>query len=287
MHPGLLSAGGDRVADVFISFASQDRRVAMTLCNALESRGFKCWISSRDIMPGENFQSAIVKAIRTAKIMLLVFTANSNNSDEMSKELALASQNKLMVVPLRIEDVAPNDAFAYEFATRQWIDFFADWELAMQQLADRLGHATTAQAPRIEPAPIAVVATDKDASGAKPSPEIETAAEASEAADDGRTPDVAHLPVASKSRLGIYAAVSVILLLIVGLSLLAPTLRHEKARPPEARAMVAIPAPAVAVANPVAAEPPPPADAAEDHPVAKPAKHKASAPAKPVDEIPY
>ena len=113
------------------------------------------------------------------------------------------------------------------------------------------------------------------------------AAEASEAADDGRTPDVAHLPVASKSRLGIYAAVSVILLLIVGLSLLAPTLRHEKARPPEARAMVAIPAPAVAVANPVAAEPPPPADAAEDHPVAKPAKHKASAPAKPVDEIPY
>ncbi|HSV03362.1 MAG TPA: toll/interleukin-1 receptor domain-containing protein, partial [Phenylobacterium sp.] len=124
-------------ANIFISFASQDRKVAMTLCSALESRGFKCWISARDIQPGENFQSAIVRAIRQAKIMLLVFTSNSNNSEEMNKELALASQSKLIVVPLRIEDVSPNDAFAYEFATRQWIDFFADWEFAIQQLAQR------------------------------------------------------------------------------------------------------------------------------------------------------
>ncbi|MDB5437376.1 MAG: hypothetical protein JWR47_3633, partial [Phenylobacterium sp.] len=133
-------------ADIFISFASQDHRVAMTLCQALEGRGFKCWISSRDILPGENFQISIVRAIRNAKIMLLVFTANSNNSDEMNKELALASQNKLMVVPLRIEDVTPNDAFAYEFATRQWIDFFADWEVAIQQLAHRI-EAATREAP--------------------------------------------------------------------------------------------------------------------------------------------
>ena len=128
-------------ANIFISFASQDRKVAMTLCSALESRGFRCWISARDILPGENFQSAIVRAIRNAKIMLLVFTGNSNNSEEMNKELALASQSKLIVVPLRIEDVTPNDAFAYEFATRQWIDFFADWEFAIQQLAQRIGAA--------------------------------------------------------------------------------------------------------------------------------------------------
>ena len=106
-------------ANIFISFAGQDLKVASTLCKALEGRGFQCWISSRDILPGENFQVAIVRAIRMAKMMLLVFTANSNNSEEMTKELALASQHKLIVVPLRIEDVAPNDAFAYEFATRQ------------------------------------------------------------------------------------------------------------------------------------------------------------------------
>ena len=128
-------------ANIFISFASQDRKIASTLCKALESRGFECWISDRDILPGENFQIAIVQAIRRAKIMLLVFTGNSNNSQEMTKELALASQQKLIVIPLRVEDVAPNDAFAYEFATRQWIDCFADWEFAMDQLSQRISNA--------------------------------------------------------------------------------------------------------------------------------------------------
>ena len=133
-------------ASIFISFAAQDRKVASTICQALESRGFGCWISSRDILPGENFQSAIVRAIRKAKMMLLVFTANSNNSEEMTKELALASQQKLIVVPLRVEDVTPNDAFAYEFATRQWIDFFSDWEAAIDQLCERIANAIPAEA---------------------------------------------------------------------------------------------------------------------------------------------
>jgi hypothetical protein len=125
-------------ADIFISFASQDAKVARTICTALENRGFTCWISARNIQPGENFQSAIVRAIRGAKVLLLVFTANSNHSEEMTKELALASQQKLMVVPLRVENVDPSDAFAYEFATRQWIDLFADWEIAMNNLCARL-----------------------------------------------------------------------------------------------------------------------------------------------------
>jgi hypothetical protein len=144
-------------ANIFISFAAQDRKVAITLCQALESRGFQCWISSRDILPGENFQIAIVRAIRKAKLMLLVFTANSNNSEEMNKELALASQQKLTVVPLRIEDVAPNDAFAYEFATRQWIDFFADWELAMGALASQIANVLGPDAPPLTP-PVAAAA---------------------------------------------------------------------------------------------------------------------------------
>jgi len=136
-------------ASIFISFASQDRKVASTLCKALESRGFKCWLSSRDILPGENFQVAIVRAIRKAKILLLVFTANSNGSEEMTKELALASQEKLIVVPLRIEDVAPSEAFTYEFATRQWIDFFADWEAAIDQLSERLALALPSEGPAL------------------------------------------------------------------------------------------------------------------------------------------
>jgi len=123
---------------VFISFASKDRQIAMTICDALEHRGIGCWISSRDIQPGGNFQIEIVHAIRAAKVVILVFSGNANNSDEIKKEIVLAGQNHLVVIPVRVEDVTPDDAFAYEFATRQWVDLFDDWEHSMQRLVDQL-----------------------------------------------------------------------------------------------------------------------------------------------------
>ena len=62
--------------------------------------------------PGDNFQIAIVHAIRSAKVMVLVFSSNSNNSDEIKKELVLAGQSRLIVIPVRVEDVTPDDAGA-------------------------------------------------------------------------------------------------------------------------------------------------------------------------------
>ncbi len=156
------------MTQVFVSHSSKDQKVARTICTALEHRGVKCWIADRDVRPGENFQEAIVRAIRAAKVMVLVFTTNANNSDEIKKELALASQNRLTIIPVRVEDVIPNEAFAYEFATRQWIDLFADWENEVDRLCSRIcavveftPNTQTAATPvgdlqpRGEPSPIA------------------------------------------------------------------------------------------------------------------------------------
>ncbi len=124
---------------IFISHSSQDRRVAGRLCEALERSGLRCWLASRDIGPGENFQEAIVEAIRSVRVMVLVFTGSANNSNEIKKEVALASQNRLAVIPLRVEDVLPSDAFLYELSTRQWVDAFDNWEEAVGRLADQIG----------------------------------------------------------------------------------------------------------------------------------------------------
>lgn len=220
-------------AKIFISFASQDHRVAMTLCQALESRGFNCWVSSRDIEPGENFQVAIVRAIRQAKIMLLVFTANSNRSEEMNKELALASQSKLIVVPLRIEDVTPNEAFAYEFATRQWIDFFADWEFAIEQLAQRIGNATRE----------AIVAAPAVAAPARPAPEVFDEPEAFDTPDLDDALDVRETAVAARARprrTALYVGLSLAALAAVAIGLATPSLMRSKAASAQPRVMTAL-----------------------------------------------
>ncbi len=152
-------------APVFISHSSRDKEVAETLCQALEKRGIACWISSRDIGPGQNFQEAIVNAVTGARVMVLVFSSSANNSDEIKKELALASQNRLAVIPTRVEDVMPTAAFKYELATRQWIDIFKNWEQAIgllsvqihdiidQEKPAELAAAAVVAPPRIGPKP--------------------------------------------------------------------------------------------------------------------------------------
>jgi tetratricopeptide (TPR) repeat protein len=123
---------------VFISYATADRKQALRVCDAIEQRGTACWLSSRDVQPGENYQEAIVRSIRSAPAMVLVFSKSANNSDEIKKELSLASRHRIPVMALRIEDVEPSDAFAYELATRQWIDAFNGWERSIDALVGRI-----------------------------------------------------------------------------------------------------------------------------------------------------
>jgi len=132
---------------VFVSYATSDRKQALAVCKAIESRGTKCWISTRDVAPGENYQEAIVRSIRDARAMVLVFSEAANNSDEIKKELSLASRYRVPVLALRIEDVEPSDAFAYELSTRQWIDAFEGWEKSIDSLVGRIGQLSGVEPP--------------------------------------------------------------------------------------------------------------------------------------------
>jgi hypothetical protein len=131
-------------APIFISHSSKDREAARSICTALENRGFACWVASRDVDPGENFQEAITRAIRNAKVMVLLLTENANTSTEILKELALASHRRLLVIPTRIEDFEPSEALAYELATRQWVDLFGDRDQAIERLASRIAEVVPA-----------------------------------------------------------------------------------------------------------------------------------------------
>ncbi|HEY7007139.1 MAG TPA: TIR domain-containing protein [Sphingomicrobium sp.] len=136
---------------VFISYATSDRKEALSVCSALERRGKQCWISTRDVAPGENYQEAIVRSLRGARAMVLVFSDAANNSDEIKKELSLASRYHIPVMALRIEDVEPSDAFAYELSTRQWIDAFESWDKSIDSLSQRISQMSGAPEPAVAP----------------------------------------------------------------------------------------------------------------------------------------
>jgi tetratricopeptide (TPR) repeat protein len=138
-EPGPVTSEDRHVSrPVFVSYATADRKEALAVCKAIERRGTACWISCRDVKPGENYQEEIVRAIRKARAMVLVFSDAANNSDEIKKELSLASKHHVPVMALRIEDVEPSDAFAYELSTRQWIDAFENWDKSVDALVTTL-----------------------------------------------------------------------------------------------------------------------------------------------------
>ena len=108
--------------DVFISYSSHDKPIADGICANLESAGLRCWIAPRDIVEGEDWPTAIAQGIGLAKVMVLVFSQNSNMSDEVSRELYLAANNKLAIIPFVIVNVVPDAGKAYYMGRTHWMD---------------------------------------------------------------------------------------------------------------------------------------------------------------------
>jgi Flp pilus assembly protein TadD len=108
--------------DVFISYAHQDRTVANAVCATLEAHGIRCWIAPRDILPGSDWGAAIIDAIQEAKALVLIFSSNSNDSDQIKREVERTVHQGIAVIPFRIEDVLPNKTLEYFISTQHWLD---------------------------------------------------------------------------------------------------------------------------------------------------------------------
>ncbi len=149
--------------DVFISYSSGDKPTADAIVNALETRGVRGWIAPRDVLPGEDWGSALVRAIEHARVMVLVFSSHANASRQVSREVQLAFENNLTVIPFRVEDVLPTQALKYYLSPVHWLDALTP-PLAqhIRLLADRIqsyldavsgGHPPPVDDPAPPPAP--------------------------------------------------------------------------------------------------------------------------------------
>jgi tetratricopeptide (TPR) repeat protein len=108
--------------DAFISHSSQDKTVADSVCAALEAAGIRCWIAPRDVQPGRSFAGEITRAIRGSQVMVLIFSASTNNSEQVLREVQLAVEAHLHIIQFRIEDVNANDDLKYYLSTPHWLD---------------------------------------------------------------------------------------------------------------------------------------------------------------------
>jgi hypothetical protein len=94
--------------DVFISHAAKDKAIADAVCAALEAEKMRCWVAPRDIRSGEHWAAAINNAIKKTPIMVLIFSASSNQSKQVARELTLAVNSEAIVIPFKIDDILPS-----------------------------------------------------------------------------------------------------------------------------------------------------------------------------------
>jgi hypothetical protein len=109
---------------VFISYSQSDRECAFEVVARLEEQGIQCWIAPRDIAPSADWASEILDALSAASVMVLVFSASSNISPQVRREVERAVHKQLSILPFRIENVRPSKSLEFFLSTQHWMDAF-------------------------------------------------------------------------------------------------------------------------------------------------------------------
>lgn len=110
--------------DIFVSYSQPDRDCAFEVTDHLEAKGFTVWIAPRDVSPAAEWAAEIIDAISAARVMVLVFSASSNDSPQVRREVERAVHKELRILPFRIEDVLPSKSLEYFLSSHHWLDGF-------------------------------------------------------------------------------------------------------------------------------------------------------------------
>ena len=115
-------------SEVFISYASQDRKRILVLVDRLSAAGVSVWIDQMGIEGATMWSQEIVAAIRDCKVLILAISKNSAGSENVVKEVALASEGRKRILPVYLEQADIPESMAYQLAGIQRVDFFEDQE---------------------------------------------------------------------------------------------------------------------------------------------------------------
>src|SRR5215813_3238375 len=127
-------------AQIFLSYAREDKKKVEALYQKLSAAGFKPWMDTQDILPGEKWQVSIQKALQRSHFFLacLSVTAVSKRSyirrefrDALEKRQEML-ESDIYLIPVRLEECeVPED-----LGEHQWVDLFEEdgWTRLMRAL---------------------------------------------------------------------------------------------------------------------------------------------------------
>jgi len=74
------------------------------------------------VRPGEDYAAEIIDAIAASRALVLVFSANANNSKHVKNEVERGVSHGIPVIPFRTQDVQPAKSLELFLGARHWLD---------------------------------------------------------------------------------------------------------------------------------------------------------------------
>lgn len=114
---------------IFISYSRKDEKAVDRLVDVFEKRYF-VWIDRdpESIPGGSLWRRAIVEAIENADTFLLVLSPQAVKSEHVRKELDIAEDLKIPIIPIEIQRTTIPKEMKYSLSGSQRIDLATNWD---------------------------------------------------------------------------------------------------------------------------------------------------------------
>lgn len=138
----------ERTYDVFISYSRKDYtdnhhnvipgNVVSIIKEAFKKEGITYWFDEEGIYSGQNFTKKIVTNIDASKIFVFISSANSNQSQYTSKEIASAAEFGKYIIPVRIDPTPYSKTVMFRIADLDYIEYYTNPEKGLKDLIDAI-----------------------------------------------------------------------------------------------------------------------------------------------------
>jgi len=124
---------------IFISYAREDIKIAKKLYYDLKEEGLKPFLDVIDMLPGEKWELAIQKAIKSSKYVIILISPNSVIKKgfiqkEISYSIDLLEQfpdSEIFIIPVRLDDCEPT---RQELQELHWADLFPSYDEGLRKI---------------------------------------------------------------------------------------------------------------------------------------------------------
>src|ERR1700733_2848552 len=100
----IIATGRALRPEVMISYSSQERAQVLVIVQKLRAAGVAVWIDHGGIDGAQRWGEEIVNAIEDCKIVLLMVSRSSMRSENIAKEVSIASDGGKRLLPLYLEE---------------------------------------------------------------------------------------------------------------------------------------------------------------------------------------